>query len=72
MKRVKSLSMISKGKKKVIFSKSFFEKDNKVIENLTKEVKNNKVYIKGILKGKRINKTKKLSKKLENKIKSLY
>jgi len=43
-----------------MFSKKLYKKNNKVIENLTQEVKNNKIYTKGYINGKRINKTKKL------------
>ena len=43
-----------------IFSKKIYKKNNKVIENIRQEVKNNKLYTKGYINGKRINKTKKL------------
>jgi len=43
-----------------MFSKKLYKKNNKVIENLTQEVKNNKIYTKGYINGKRINKTKKI------------
>lgn len=46
-----------------MFSKNYVEKNHKVIKNITKELKNNKIYVKGYLKGKRINKTKKVPKK---------
>ena len=42
-----------------MFSKKLYKKNNKVIENITQEVKNNKLYTKGYMNGKRINKTKK-------------
>jgi hypothetical protein len=45
-----------------MFSKKVYKKNNKVIENLTKEIKNNKLYTKGYINGKKINKTKKLNK----------
>ena len=40
-----------------MISKKLYKKNNKVIENITKEVKNNKVYTKGYINGKKINKT---------------
>ena len=40
-----------------MFSKKLYKKNNKVIENITREVKNNKVYTKGYINGKKINKT---------------
>jgi hypothetical protein len=43
-----------------MFSKKLYKKNNKVIENLTQEVKNNKIYTKGYMNGKRINNTKKI------------
>jgi hypothetical protein len=43
-----------------MFSKKLYKKNNKVIENVTQEVKNNKIYTKGYINGKRINKTKKI------------
>jgi hypothetical protein len=43
-----------------MFSEKLYKKNNKVIENITQEVKNNKLYTKGYINGKRINKTKKL------------
>ena len=44
-----------------MFSKKLYKKNNKVIENVTQEIKNNKIYTKGYINGKRINKTKKLN-----------
>jgi hypothetical protein len=41
-----------------MFSKKLYKKNNKVIENITKEVNNNKISIKGYINGKKINKTK--------------
>ena len=43
-----------------MFSEKLYKKNNKVIENVTQEIKNNKIYTKGYINGKRINKTKKL------------
>jgi hypothetical protein len=43
-----------------MFSKKIYKKNNKVIENLTKELNNNKLTIKGFINGKRINKTNKI------------
>lgn len=43
-----------------MISKKLYKKNNKVIENVTKEVNNNKLSIKGFINGKRINKTQKL------------
>jgi len=43
-----------------MISKKLYKKNNKVIENVTKEINNNKLSIKGIINGKRINKTQKL------------
>jgi hypothetical protein len=43
-----------------MFSQKVYKKNNKVIENITQEVKNNKMYTKGYLYGKKINKTQKL------------
>lgn len=43
-----------------MFSKKLYKKNNKVIENITQEVKNNKLSIKGYINGKKINRTKKL------------
>ena len=43
-----------------MFSKKLYKKNNKVIENVTQEVKNNILYTKGYINGKRINKTKKI------------
>ena len=48
-----------------MFSKKIYKKNNKVIENVTKEVNNNKLTIKGFINGRRINRTIKVkSKKL--------
>lgn len=48
-----------------MISKKLYKKNNKVIENITKEINNNKLSIKGFINGKRINKTRKIkSKKL--------
>lgn len=44
-----------------MISKKLYKKNNKVIENTTKEVNNNKLTIKGYMNGKRINKTKKIN-----------
>lgn len=44
-----------------MFSKKLYKKNNKVIENLTQEVKNNRLYTKGYINGKKINKTKKIN-----------
>jgi hypothetical protein len=43
-----------------MFSQKLYKKNNKVIENITQEVKNNILYTKGYLNGKKINKTKRL------------
>jgi hypothetical protein len=43
-----------------MISKKLYKKNNKVIENITKEINNNKVSIKGYINGKRINKTQKI------------
>jgi len=43
-----------------MFSQKLYKKNNKVIENITQEVKNNKLYTKGYVNGKKINKTKRL------------
>lgn len=43
-----------------MFSKKLYIKNNKVIENITEKVKNNKLYIKGYVNGKKINKTNRL------------
>ena len=43
-----------------MFSKKLYKKNNKVIENITNEIKNNKLYTKGYINGKKINKTIKL------------
>lgn len=40
-----------------MISKKLYKKNNKVIENITKEINNNKATIKGYINGKRINKT---------------
>jgi hypothetical protein len=45
-----------------MFSKKVYKKNNKVIENVTQEVKNNILYTKGYINGKRINNTKKYGK----------
>ena len=45
-----------------MFSKKVYKKNNKVIENITNEIKNNKLYTKGYINGKKINKTIKLKK----------
>jgi len=44
-----------------MFSEKLYKKNNKVIENITQEIKNNKLYTKGYINGKKINKTKKLN-----------
>jgi hypothetical protein len=53
----------NKNKPIYFYSKSRLYKqiNGKVIENVTAEEKNNKLYIKGIINGKKINKTKKLN-----------
>ena len=61
-KRKKSNSN-SKSPHFYMFSKKIYKKNNKVIENVTKELNNNKLTIKGFINGKRINKTKKLKTK---------
>lgn len=43
-----------------MFSQKLYKKNNKVIENITQEVKNNTLYTKGYVNGKKINKTKRL------------
>jgi len=43
-----------------MFTKILSKQNNKVIENITQEVKNNKLYTKGYKNGKKINKTIKL------------
>ena len=43
-----------------MISKKLYKKNNKVIENVTKELNNNKLTIKGFINGKKINKTTKL------------
>ena len=43
-----------------MFSHKLYKNNNKVIENITQEVKNNILYTKGYLNGKKINKTKRL------------
>ena len=40
-----------------MFSRHLFTKNNKVIENITNELKNNKLHTKGYINGKKINKT---------------
>lgn len=58
-----SKSKMSKSKNQSHFymiSKKLYKKNNKVIENITKELNNNKLSIKGFINGKRINKTKKI------------
>jgi len=45
-----------------MISKKLYKKNNKVIENVTKEINNNKLSIKGFINGKRINKTRKIKK----------
>ena len=54
----------NKNKPIYFYSKSRVYKqiNGKVIENVTAEEKDNKLYIKGIINGKKINKTKKLNK----------
>ena len=42
-------------------SRVYKQINGKVIENVTAEEKNNKLYIKGIINGKKINKTKKIN-----------
>ena len=44
-----------------MFSQKLYKKNNKVIENITQEVKNNKLYTKGYINGKKINKTKRIN-----------
>ena len=44
-----------------MFSQKLYKKNNKVIENITQEVKNNTLYTKGYVNGKKINKTKRLT-----------
>ena len=44
-----------------MFSKKLYKNNNKVIENITQEVKNNKLYTKGYINGKKINKTIKIN-----------
>ena len=55
--------MRNKNKSVYFYSKSRVYKqiNGKVIENVTAEEKNNKIYIKGIINGKKINKTKRLN-----------
>jgi len=62
-KKMRTTNMINKNKPIYFYSKSRVYKqiNGKVIENVTAEEKNNKLYIKGIINGKKINKTKKLS-----------
>jgi len=48
-----------------MISKKLYKKNNKVIENITKEINNNKVSIKGYINGKRINKTQKIRNQLK-------
>lgn len=43
-----------------MISKKLYKKNNKVIENITQQINNNKISIKGYINGKRINKTQKL------------
>lgn len=45
-----------------MISKKLYKKNNKVIENITEKINNNKLTINGYMNGKRINKTKKLKK----------
>ena len=40
-----------------IFSQKIYKNNNKVIENITQELKNNKLYTRGYINGKKINKT---------------
>lgn len=58
----KKMRNTNKNKPIYFYSKSkvYKEINGKVIENVTTEAKNNKLYIKGIINGKKINKTKKL------------
>ena len=49
-----------------MFSKNIYKKNNKVIKNITQEVKNNKLYTRGYINGKKINKTKKLTRLIPN------
>ena len=51
-----------------MFSRHLFTKNNKVIENITNELKNNKLYTKGYINGKKINKTKKINNLKLNKL----
>ena len=53
----------NKNKPIYFYSKSrvYQQINGKVIENVTREEKNNKLYIKGIINGKKINKTKKIN-----------
>jgi hypothetical protein len=47
-----------------MFSHKLYKNNNKVIENITQEVKNNTLYTKGYINGKKINKTKRLKSNL--------
>jgi hypothetical protein len=49
-----------------MFSKKLYKKNNKVIENITQEIKNKKLYTRGYINGKKINRTKKLKKLIPN------
>ena len=49
-----------------MFSQKLYKKNNKVIENITQEVKNKKLYTKGYINGKKINKTKKITTLIPN------
>ena len=51
-----------------MISKKLYKKNNKVIENITKEVNNNKLSIKGYINGKRINKTTKFKSRKSRKL----
>jgi hypothetical protein len=51
-----------------MISKKLYKKNNKVIENVTTQANNNKLTIKGIINGKRINKTKKINSKNSRKL----
>ena len=59
MKKLKSRKTKFRNPYFYMFSEKLYKKNNKVIENITQEVKNNKLYTKGYINGKRINKTKK-------------
>lgn len=63
MKKFKSMNRTNRKKPQsnfYMFSQKLYKKNNKVIENITQEVKNNILYTKGYIRGKKINKTKRL------------